>query len=379
MIFLVTLRGHILKTIIKLETEIDAANNLNNDQLLIEISNLIENGKRNVAREFNSTLVLLNWLIGSRINQAILGDVRAEYGEQIINRLAEQLTLRYGKGYSRPSLFRMVRFTKLFPEKEIVSTLSRQLSWSHLLLLCAIEDDLKRDFYIQMCGIEQWSVRILKDKIDVMLFERTAISRKPDEVIRQQLQDTKETGELSPDLVFRDPCFLNFTGLKDAYSEADLESAILNQITDFIQELGTDFCFVARQKRMSTNNKDRYLDLLFFHRRLRRLIAIELKLSAFEPAHKGQMEWYLRWLDKHERRSGEEKPLGIILCANKDQEDVEYLELDASGIHVAQYLTELPPKAVLEEKLKNAIATAKENYLKRELNHPKNLIENLES
>lgn len=368
-----------MKTIIKLETEIAANNNLDQDQLLVEISHLIENGRQKAAREFNSTLVLLNWLIGSRINQVILGDIRAEYGEQIISRLADQLTVRYGKGYSRPSLFRMVRFAKLFPDQAIISTLSRQLSWSHLLLFCTIEDDLKRDFYTQMCGIEQWSVRTLKNKIDGMLFERTALSKKPDEVIKQQLQEVRETGELSPDLVFRDPCFLNFIGLKDAYSEADLESAILNQITEFIQELGTDFCFVARQKRMSTNNKDRYLDLLFFHRRLRRLVAIDLKLGAFEPAHKGQMEWYLRWLDKHERRFGEEKPLGIILCADKDQEDVEYLELDAGGIHVAQYLTELPPKAILEEKLKHAIATAKESYLKQELNCPKILIEKLES
>ena len=359
--------------------EVKIAPNLNHDQLLVEISGLIEDGKKRIAREFNSTLVLLNWLIGSRINQAVLCDVRAEYGEQIIDRLAEQLTLKYGKGYSRPNLFRMVRFAKLFPEKEIVSTLSRQLSWSHLLLFCSIEDELKRDFYVQICGIEQWSVRTLKGKIDNMLFERTALSKKPDTVIRQQLQHTKVTGELSPDLVFRDPCFLNFTGLKDAYSEVDLESAILNQITEFIQELGSDFCFVARQKRMSTNNKDRYLDLLFFHRRLRRLIAIELKLTAFEPEHKGQMEWYLRWLDKNERYPGEEKPLGIILCASKDQEDVEYLELDASGIHVAQYLTELPPKAILEEKLKTAITVAKEHYLKLELNDPRELIEDFEA
>lgn len=354
-----------MKTIIKSKIEQAIASpNQDNEQLVIEISHLIEEGRQKVAREFNSTLVLLNWLIGTRINHAILGEERAEYGEQIINNLAEKLTLKYGKGYSRPSLFRMVRFAKLFPDKEIVSTLSRQLSWSHLLLICAIEDELKRDFYTQMTQVEQWSVRVLSSKIDSMLFERTALSKKPDKVIQQQLQHVKETGELSPDLVFRDPCFLNFTGLKDAYSEADLETAILNQLTEFIQELGTDFCFVARQKRMSTNNKDRYLDLLFFHRRLRRLIAIDLKLTAFEPAHKGQMEWYLRWLDKHEHRANEEQPLGIILCSSKDQEDVEYLELDASGIHVAQYLMELPSKAVLEKKLKDAITIARENYLK---------------
>ena len=337
------------------------------EELLTEISQLIEESKYYVAREFNSTLILLNWMIGSRINKAILSNSRADYGEQIINSLAEQLSLKYGKGYSRPNLFRIVRFARLYPDKQIVSTLSRQLSWSHLMLFCSLEDDLKRDFYTHMSRIERWSVRTLKGKIDSMLFERTALSRKPEGVIQQQLQDLKKDDILSPDFVFHDPCFLHFVGLKDTYSESDLESAILNKLTEFIQELGTNFCFVARQKRMSTTSKDRYLDLLFFHRRLRRLIAIELKMADFEPAHKGQMEWYLRWLDKNERQPGEEKPLGIILCANKDQEDVEYLELDASGIHVAQYLTELPPKALLEEKLRQAIAMAKESHLKQKI------------
>ncbi len=336
-------------------------------QLFAEISQLIEKGRNQVAREVNSTLVVLNWLVGSRINQAVLGEVRAEYGEKIINGLAVELTSKYGKGFSRPNLFRMLKFSKLYPDQEIVSTLSRQLSWSHFILLCSIEDDLKREFYTQICQIERWGVRTLKDKIDGMLFERTALSKRPDKVIQQNLKNLKETGEISTDLVFKDPFLLHFMGLKEAYSESDLESAILSQLTEFIQELGTDFCFVARQKRMSTLKKDRYLDLLFFHRRLRRLIAIELKLTEFEPAHKGQMEWYLRWLDENERRPGEEKPLGIILCSDKDQEDVKYLELDASGIHVAQYLTELPPKAILENKLRQAIVLAKENYLKNSL------------
>lgn len=345
----------------------DVLDSLQYKQLLEEISQLIDNGKQHVAREFNSTLILLNWLIGFRVYQTIIGDTRAGYGERVVIELAKKLTLKYGKGYSRPNLFRMVRFAKLYPEMEIVSTLSRQLSWSHLMLISSIEDDLKRDFYTQMCHLERWGVRTLKAKIDGMLFERTALSKKPDSIIQKELQNLKDGGELTPDLVFQDPCFLHFTGLKDSYSESDLEAAILNQLTEFIQELGTDFCFVARQKRMCTEKKDRYLDLLFFHRRLRRLIAIELKMTEFEPAHKGQMEWYLRWLDKHERQPGEEKPFGIILCANKDQEDVEYLELDASGIHVAQYLTELPPKAILEDKLRRAIAIAKEKHLMHEL------------
>ena len=330
-----------------------------------DLFQLIEKSRHHVAREFNRTLVLLNWSIGQRIHREILNQERAEYGEEIINSLSQVLSQQYGRGYSRPNLFRMVRFARIFPEQEIVSTLSRQLSWSHVLLLMQMEEPNKRAFYLNMAIIENWSVRDLKSRMNGMLFERTALSKKPEEVISRQLKELGAGNGMAPDLIFRDPCFLDFIGLKGSYSEADLEKAILDHISEFIQELGSDFCFVARQKRMSISKKDRYLDLLFFHRGMRRLIAIELKLVPFEPEHKGQMEWYLRWLDKHERRVGEEKPLGIILCSDKDQEDVEYLELDQSGIHVAQYLTELPPKEILEERLHKAIHRARELYAKQ--------------
>jgi predicted nuclease of restriction endonuclease-like (RecB) superfamily len=197
-----------------------------------------------------------------------------------------------------------------------------------------------------------------KKKINDMLFERSAIAKKPENLIRKEINAIRDNKIITPDFVFRDPYFLNFTGLYGDYSESDLENAILDEFVKFIQEFGNDFCFVTRQKRMSTENKDRYLDLLFFHRGLRRLIAVELKIGAFEPAHKGQMEWYLNWLDKNAKHPGEGRPLGIILCADKDQEDVEYLELDATGIHVAQYLTQLPPREILEEKLRKAIQIA---------------------
>jgi predicted nuclease of restriction endonuclease-like (RecB) superfamily len=200
-----------------------------------------------------------------------------------------------------------------------------------------------------------------------MLYERTLISKKPEIVIKTQLDKLKKLDEMTPELTFKEPYFINFIGANDSYSEADLENLILNNITDFLQELGSDFCFVARQKRMSTGKKDRYLDLLFFNRRLRRLIAIDLKLNDFDPAYKGQMEWYLNWLDKNERFSFEEKPMGIILCAGKDSDDIEYLEMDKTGIHVAQYLTELPPKEILEKKLKLAIQLARENQLKKQI------------
>jgi predicted nuclease of restriction endonuclease-like (RecB) superfamily len=330
--------------------------------LIMDITALIREGRKYVATEFNSAIVLLYWSIGKRINEEILGEERADYGDEVINTLAQQLKLSFGKGYSRSALFRMLRFSRLYPNREIVATVSRQLSWSHVILVCQIDAPLKRDFYMQMTCIENWSVRTLREKMKTLLFERTAISKKPDELIEHELKKLKLSNQVTPDLIFKDPVILDFMGLDGKYTESDLENCILDNITDFIQELGNDFCFVARQKRMSIKKKDRYLDLLFFHRGMRRLIAIELKLGHFEPEHKGQMEWYLRWLDKNERNECEEKPLGIILCSDKDQEDVEYLELNEAGIHVSQYLTDLPPKSILEEKLHNAIAIARKNH-----------------
>ena len=337
------------------------------DLLIKDISALIDEARSHVAREYNAAQALLCWLIGKRIDEEILNSERAEYGETIVISLAEHLTLLYGKGYSRPNIFRMIKFAKQFPSREIVSTLSRQLSWSHFILICAIEDTLKRDFYAEMCRVQRWSVRSLKTQLDNMLYERTALSKQPESVIKTHLERLKDADEMTPEFTFKEPYFINFIGAHDYQSEGDLENLILNNITDFLQELGTDFCFVARQKRMSTGKKDRYLDLLFFNRRLQRLIAIELKLGDFDPAYKGQMEWYLNWLDKNERFDFEAKPMGIILCAGKDHDDIEYLEMDKAGIHVAQYLTELPPREILEQKLKLAIQLARNNQLKKQL------------
>ena len=335
--------------------------------LINDIAKIIDEAKKHVACEYNSAQALLCWMIGKRIDEEILKTERADYGEAVVVSLAEHLSLVYGKGYSRANIFRMIKFAKQFPDRKIVSTLSRQLSWSHFVIICSIDDNLKRDFYAEMCRVQRWSVRALQKQLDGMLYERTALSKKSDKVIEAQLSTLKSSDEMTPDLVFKEPYFLDFIGAHTYESEEELENLILNNITEFLQELGTDFCFVARQKRMSTERKDRYLDLLFFNRRLRRLIAIDLKLGNFEPAYKGQMEWYLNWLDKNERFTYEEQPMGIILCAGKDTDDIEYLEMDKTGIHVAQYLTELPPKEILEERLRKAIAIAKENFLKRSL------------
>lgn len=233
------------------------------------------------------------------------------------------------------------------------------MSWSHFVAILPVEDQLAREFYAEMCRLEHWSVRTLRAKIDSMLFERTALSRKPKKLVRLELAKLRKEDKLTADMVFRDPYFLDFLGLKGAYQERDLEAAILRELEAFIMELGAGFTFVERQKRITVDGENYYLDLLFYHRKLRRLIAIELKLGRFKADYKGQMELYLRWLDKYERRAGEERPLGLILCAGKSDEQIALLELSKSGIRVAQYLTQLPPRKILEEKLHEAIRLAR--------------------
>lgn len=330
------------------------------DQLLGDIRSLIENTRGQVAQAVNSGLVLLHWRIGERIQKDILHQERAEYGKQIVETLSQQLTVEYGRGFTRDALFRMVQFSERFPDSEIVAALSRQMGWSHFVELIIIEDSLKREFYAEMCRLERWSVRMLRTKIQGMLYERTAISKKPAELAKQELRVLREEDKLTPDLVFRDPYLLDFLGLKDTYSERDLETAILHELEHFLTELGSDFAFLARQKRITIDQEDYYIDLLFFHRRLHCLVVIDLKLGRFQAADKGQMELYLRWLQVHEKQPGENPPIGLILCADKSDEHIELLQLEKSGIRLAEYLTELPPREILERKLHQAIRLARE-------------------
>jgi predicted nuclease of restriction endonuclease-like (RecB) superfamily len=328
--------------------------------LLGDLRRLIAEARQDVARQVNSTLVLLYWRVGRRIRQDVLKERRAEYGEQIVATVARQLTVEFGRGFSEKSLRRMIQFAEVFPEEQIVVSLMRQLTWTHLLQIIPMDDDLKRDFYAEMCRIERWSVRTLRQKIGSMLFERTALSKKPVKLIREGLYALRAKDKLTPDLVFRDPYFLDFLGLKDRYLEKDIEDAIMREMENFILELGIGFTFVARQKRIQVDSDDFYLDLLFFHRGLRRLVAIDLKLRDFQPGDKGQMELYLRWLAKYEQQPGEESPIGLVLCAGKKQETLELLELEKSGILVASYWTKVLPRQLLRRKLREAIQHARE-------------------
>ena len=331
-----------------------------NEVLLHDIKELIERAKKDVAVSVNSTLTLLYWYIGHKINTDIVQNKRATYGKEIVATLSQQLQREYGKGYSRSSLSRMMKFADLFEEQNI-ATLSQQLSWSHFRELITLDDEMKIGFYIQMSMMDKWSVRVLKERIDSMLYERTALSKKPDDLIKMELNKLHH-GIVSTDVVLKDPYILDFLDLDDRYLEKDLEDAILRDIEHFILELGVGFTFVARQKRIVIDNEDFKIDLLFYNRKLKRLIAIELKLGKFKAAYKGQTELYLKWLDKHEREEGELPPIGIILCADKKSEQIELLELDKSNIHVAQYLTVLPQRDKLEAKLHQALIDAKERY-----------------
>ena len=334
--------------------------NIRNNNLFEQIKNLIEQTKQNVAISVNSSLTMMYWEIGNKINQDILKNQRAEYGKEIVVTLSRQLQDNFGKGFDEKNLRRMMQFANAI-EKQKVVTLSRQLSWSHFLALLPLQESLKIEFYAQMSIVQNWGVRTLRERIDSMLYERTALSKQPEELIKYELDNIKQE-EFSKNMILKDPYILDFLDINDRYLEKDLEDAILRSIEQFIFELGVGFSFIERQKRIIIDGEDFKIDLLFYNRKLKRLVAIDLKIGRFKAEYKGQMELYLKWLSKYEKEEGENEPLGIILCADKKEEQIELLELEKSGIHVAQYLTVLPPKEILEAKLHQAIESAKAKY-----------------
>ena len=337
------------------------------ETLYSDVCQIIDGTRGRIATYLNTEVCMTNWYIGKRIKEDVLFNQRAEYGKQVVKNLSLRLIDRYGSGWSEKKLRHCIRSAETFSEQDIVSSTQRQLTWTHLKSLMYIKDPLERQFYAHLCGMEHWDTRTLDEKIDQQLYQRTAISRKPEEVIKQELAEVKENNQLLPDLVFRSSYFLDMLGLPDVFTEKDLESAIVTQIEDFIKELGSDFTFVARQKRITVDATDYYLDLLFFHRELRRLVAIDLTLGKFKPEHEGQMLLYLRYLNQNERKDWEESPIGLILCSEGNTEHIEYLMLDESSpIKVAQYYTQLPDKKLLAQKLKKAIAIACEHYQKNE-------------
>ena len=340
--------------------------------LIQDLRQIIEQARGRVAATANYALSMMYWHIGERINREVLDNKRAEYGKQIVASVARQLREEYGsKGFDEKNIRRMMQFAQVLPNEQIVASVMRQLSWTHILQVLPLKDDLQREFYLTLASSERWSVRHLRKEIDGMLFERTAISGKPDEFIKKELSTLRDDNVMSPDLVFKSPYFLEFTGLKGFYSEKTLEDCLLANLEQFIIELGNGFSFVARQKRMIIDGEDFKLDLLFYHRRLHRLIAIDLKKGRFKAEYKGQMELYLRWLEANEMEPGEEQPLGLLLCTEGSEEQIELLQLDKAGIKVAKYLPELPPRHVLMRQIQKSLEAAKarfENYIEEDDN-----------
>lgn len=332
-------------------------------ELIADLRQIINQTKSKVASAVNVGLTLMYWHIGERINREVLGNQRAEYGKQIVTQVATQLQEEFGgNNFAERNIYRMMRFAELFPDIKILTSVMSKLSWTHFVAVMTVKEPLAREFYVTMAAAERWSVRTLEAKIDGMLFERTAIAEKPDELIRKELATLREDNVMTPDLVFKSPYFLDFTGLKGMYSEHSLEESLVAHLEQFILELGAGFTFVDRQKRMIIDGEDYYLDLLFYHRKLHRLIAIDLKLGKFKAQYKGQMELYLRWLEANDMEEGEESPLGLLLCTEGGNEQIELLQLDKAGIKVAQYMTELPPKEVLQSQLQIGLQAAREKW-----------------
>ena len=313
--------------------------------LLADLREIIGRGKLQAVAAVNSALTLTYWQVGQRMNTEVLRGQRAAYGQQVVASVAERLVAACGKSFEAKNLRRMMQFAEVFSDLEIVVPLARQLSWSHFLLLIPLPSQQARLFYAQQASHAAWGRRELTKQIERKAFERSHIA------------DHKLALAAAPELAgtFKDPYFFDFLDLPDGYLERDLEQALIRELERFILELGKGFAFVERQKRMIIDGEDFYLDLLFYHRRLKRLVAVELKIDRFKAAHKGQMELYLNWLDKYERQPDEAAPIGLILCAQAGAEQVELMNLQKDNIMVAQYWTELPPKAVLEAKLHTAL------------------------
>lgn len=324
--------------------------------LFDRVAALVEETRTSVAVHANAALTLMYWQIGHLIDADVLQHDRASYAQEIVGTLSPQLTQRFGRGFDRSNLHRMVKFARAFPEMEMVGTLSRQLSWSHFTAIIPVRSAEARTFYLNQAVEGRLSVRALKELIGRRGFERKEIAN------AQRLG-----GSAVPADSFRDPYFLDFLGLTDQYAERDLEEAIIRDMESFLLETGTGWAFVARQKRMTIDNDDFYLDLLFFSRPLRRLIAVELKIGRFHPSFKGQMDFYLKWLNRYERQKGEEAPVGLILCTEASREQVELLEMDKDGILVAEYWTELPPKTELQARIQEAYRDAQERMARKHL------------
>lgn len=329
------------------------------DHLYQGVVDIINDAKRDVIVYVNKHANMMFWHIGHFINEDMGYQQYSAYGDKILATLSQRLTALYGKGYTYSAVTRMMKVARIYNEEGMFATLSQTLTWSHFLELITIEDDTKRLFYQQMGIAEHWSVRQLRDKQDEMAYERSLIAAKPEDEIITTLEQVSPT-HMEPDAVLRNSYVLDFLGLSGYYSEGELEAAIAKQLEAFILELGQGFAFLERQKRFTIDGTDYYLDLLFYHRKLKCLIAIDLKLGKFKPQYKGQMELYLKYLQKYDMQPDENPPIGLLLCSEGNTEHIELMMLNEDRIKVAQYLTCLPDKQWFIDKLNRSILIAKE-------------------
>lgn len=294
------------------------------------------------------------WEIGKFINQIILEDERAEYGKKILSTVSTKLVTQYGKSFVEANLYRMKRFATVFEDTNVIIDFVPFLSLSHFCEIMRIKDEKARLFYANDAVKKQSGIRELRQTIERKAYERTEIA------------NTNLTNQsLIPFNVFKDPYLLDVLDLKDNFLESDLENAVLIELEKFILEFGNGFAFLERQKRIIIDGDDFKIDLLFFHRTLRRLVVIELKTGKFKPQYKGQMELYLNWLDRYERKEGENQPIGLILCTEASRDQIELLEMDKAGIAVAEFWTNLPPKTELEKLINNILKESKERIERR--------------
>jgi len=369
----------------------------NYSSLIIELSTLIEQGRKTAVRYVNTALVATYWLMGRRIVEyEQKGKERAEYGEELLERISKDLSSRFGKGFSLRNLRNMRSFYLLFPiqqtlsaessKDKIVQTLSAELismfqtpseisqkgqtlsiqsviaishtqsakfplSWSHYCLLMRLDEPFKREFYEAECISGNWSVRQLDRQIQSMLYERTALSKRKLAVISKAHE---KPIAVRPEDEIKDPYILEFLGLRDEYSESQLEEALVRHLEHFLLELGIGFTFVARQKRITLEGSHYRLDLLLYHRILRCLVAIDLKIGEFTHADAGQMNLYLNYLKDKEKLPEENNPIGIILCSDKKRTVVEYaLGGMSNKIFASKYKLQLPDPEVLKTEIEH--------------------------
>ncbi len=310
-----------------------------------QVTALIEAARQRAVRAVNVELIDLYWEVGGIISRKIAA---AEWGDGVVEQLATHIARTQPglRGFTRPNLFRMRQFFEAYRDDADVLALVRRLPWTHhLIVLGQSRSAEERVFYIRMAVQEHWSKRELERQCKAGLFERVVLTpTKVSPVVRQTHPQAAE--------VFKDAYMVEFLSLPDAYTEADLHKGLLDRLRDFLIELGRDFCFVGSQYPLQVGQRDFALDLLFFHRGLNCLVAIELKVGRFEPEYMGKLSFYLEALDRQVRKPHENPAIGVLLCASKDDEVVEYaLSRTASAALIAQYRTQLPDKGLLQAKL----------------------------